>query len=254
MKRGMWAEGVYFLFGFEVPKTNQDKVTGDGGIGILRRIWKEGETGVWARILLTLFLKKMPPLAFLAQLKNRAEGAENGLEYTIVRPFNWIGLRMDFIPGIDCSVRVFQDDIVQQHGLHEYIFENGNCVLLDSNQDVHTAQRTPGDKNKRQVSLFLITLHEETAHKHLTATDCSSMTNQITIFQSDATELQAIAILWLARMEMEEKLNKSRTSVASPYMQFQLHPTTRGLSLKKSLQKFLQKRKDRIQATMPYSN
>ncbi|KAL8227211.1 hypothetical protein R6Q57_017043 [Mikania cordata] len=28
-------------------------------------------------------------------------GAENGLEFTIVRPFNWIGPRMDFIPGID---------------------------------------------------------------------------------------------------------------------------------------------------------
>ncbi|MBA0774419.1 hypothetical protein Gotri_009632 [Gossypium trilobum] len=30
-----------------------------------------------------------------------AEGAENGLDFTIVRPFNWIGPRMDFIPGID---------------------------------------------------------------------------------------------------------------------------------------------------------
>jgi nucleoside-diphosphate-sugar epimerase len=30
-----------------------------------------------------------------------AEGAENGLEFTIVRPFNWIGPRMDFIPGVD---------------------------------------------------------------------------------------------------------------------------------------------------------
>ncbi|EPS70341.1 hypothetical protein M569_04419, partial [Genlisea aurea] len=30
-----------------------------------------------------------------------AEGAENGLQFTIVRPFNWIGPRMDFIPGID---------------------------------------------------------------------------------------------------------------------------------------------------------
>ncbi|KAM7261967.1 hypothetical protein ACFE04_021044 [Oxalis oulophora] len=29
------------------------------------------------------------------------EGDENGLEFTIVRPFNWIGPRMDFIPGID---------------------------------------------------------------------------------------------------------------------------------------------------------
>ncbi|PPR89412.1 hypothetical protein GOBAR_AA31271 [Gossypium barbadense] len=30
-----------------------------------------------------------------------AEGAESGLDFTIVRPFNWIGPRMDFIPGID---------------------------------------------------------------------------------------------------------------------------------------------------------
>ncbi|XP_024362100.1 UDP-D-apiose/UDP-D-xylose synthase 2 [Physcomitrium patens] len=29
------------------------------------------------------------------------EGAENGMKFTIVRPFNWIGPRMDFIPGID---------------------------------------------------------------------------------------------------------------------------------------------------------
>eukprot|EP00271_Cylindrocystis_brebissonii_P017115 TRINITY_DN4311_c0_g1_i1.p1 TRINITY_DN4311_c0_g1~~TRINITY_DN4311_c0_g1_i1.p1 ORF type:complete len:387 (-),score=84.56 TRINITY_DN4311_c0_g1_i1:1172-2332(-) len=29
------------------------------------------------------------------------EGAENGLDFTIVRPFNWIGPRMDFIPGVD---------------------------------------------------------------------------------------------------------------------------------------------------------
>ncbi|KAJ9699491.1 hypothetical protein PVL29_008196 [Vitis rotundifolia] len=30
-----------------------------------------------------------------------AEGDEHGLKFTIVRPFNWIGPRMDFIPGID---------------------------------------------------------------------------------------------------------------------------------------------------------
>ncbi|OVA05984.1 NAD-dependent epimerase/dehydratase [Macleaya cordata] len=29
------------------------------------------------------------------------ESAENGLKFTIVRPFNWIGPRMDFIPGVD---------------------------------------------------------------------------------------------------------------------------------------------------------
>lgn len=30
-----------------------------------------------------------------------AEGATNGLEYTIVRPFNVVGPKMDFIPGVD---------------------------------------------------------------------------------------------------------------------------------------------------------
>jgi UDP-apiose/xylose synthase len=30
-----------------------------------------------------------------------AHGVENGLDYTIVRPFNFIGPRMDFLPGID---------------------------------------------------------------------------------------------------------------------------------------------------------
>ncbi|MHC4820471.1 MAG: NAD-dependent epimerase/dehydratase family protein [Planctomycetota bacterium] len=30
-----------------------------------------------------------------------AEGRENGLRWTIVRPFNFIGPRMDFIPGVD---------------------------------------------------------------------------------------------------------------------------------------------------------
>ena len=30
-----------------------------------------------------------------------ANGLENGLKYTIVRPFNFIGPRMDFIPGVD---------------------------------------------------------------------------------------------------------------------------------------------------------
>ena len=37
----------------------------------------------------------------LVSISVTAEGAENGLEFTIVRPFNWIGPRMDFIPGID---------------------------------------------------------------------------------------------------------------------------------------------------------
>ncbi|KAL8211253.1 hypothetical protein R6Q57_005690 [Mikania cordata] len=48
-------------------------------------------------------LKEDTTHAYLAQLRSRdgPEGAENGLEFTIVRLFNWIGPRMDFIPGID---------------------------------------------------------------------------------------------------------------------------------------------------------
>jgi hypothetical protein len=29
------------------------------------------------------------------------EGAENGLEFSIVWPFNWLGPRMDFVSGVD---------------------------------------------------------------------------------------------------------------------------------------------------------
>ncbi|RLN21753.1 UDP-D-apiose/UDP-D-xylose synthase [Panicum miliaceum] len=43
------------------------------------------------KLLILVIMVEYPP----------AEGAENGLEFTIVRPFNWIGPRMDFIPGVD---------------------------------------------------------------------------------------------------------------------------------------------------------
>ena len=32
-----------------------------------------------------------------------AHGTENNLKFTIVRPYNWIGPRMDYIPGVDGS-------------------------------------------------------------------------------------------------------------------------------------------------------
>ena len=51
-------------------------------------------TGCLQAFLSVLFL-------FTYILLLTAEGAENGLEFTIVRPFNWIGPRMDFIPGVD---------------------------------------------------------------------------------------------------------------------------------------------------------
>ena len=39
--------------------------------------------------------------ALMLHLRFAAEGAEHDLKFTIVRPFNWIGPRMDFIPGVD---------------------------------------------------------------------------------------------------------------------------------------------------------
>ncbi|XP_034700626.1 protein TIFY 5A-like [Vitis riparia] len=81
---------------------------------------------------------------------------------------------------------------------------------------------------------------------------------QLTIFYDgricvcDVTELQARAILLLASREMEEKTRTPTASDAiSPSLHSQLYSPT-GLSMKRSLQRFLQKRKNRMEATSPY--
>ncbi|KAK6124050.1 hypothetical protein DH2020_042196 [Rehmannia glutinosa] len=78
---------------------------------------------------------------------------------------------------------------------------------------------------------------------------------QLTIFYNgrvascDATELQARTIIFLASKEMEEKSNNSPGSdPCSPV----LHSPTTNLSMKRSLQRFLEKRKTRAQAMSPY--
>ncbi|XP_042517064.1 protein TIFY 5A [Macadamia integrifolia] len=79
---------------------------------------------------------------------------------------------------------------------------------------------------------------------------------QLTIFYNgricvcDVTELQARAIICVAKREMEERMNTPRSEPVSP-LQCQLQSPA-GLSMKRSLQQFLQKRKNRIQATSPY--
>ncbi|XP_004244919.1 protein TIFY 5A-like [Solanum lycopersicum] len=77
----------------------------------------------------------------------------------------------------------------------------------------------------------------------------NEQSQQLTIFYngkfvaSHVTQLQAKAIIYLASREMEEKTNKL-SEPSSPLLQPQ--------TVKKSLQRFLQKRKNRIQITSPY--
>ncbi|KAL6500670.1 hypothetical protein OROHE_025467 [Orobanche hederae] len=76
----------------------------------------------------------------------------------------------------------------------------------------------------------------------------------------DATEQQARTIIFLASRETEEKSNSSRprgsNSSCSPFLTNSpiCSPTTSStsLSMKRSLQRFLEKRKSRAQAMSPY--
>ncbi|KAI3824559.1 hypothetical protein L1987_06022 [Smallanthus sonchifolius] len=80
---------------------------------------------------------------------------------------------------------------------------------------------------------------------------------QLTIFYDgkvsvcDVTEFQARTIIKLASEEMDDKWRRTpgSTTSSSPLMSA---GNQGGLSMKRSLQRFLQKRKHRIQATCPY--
>ncbi|KAF9672535.1 hypothetical protein SADUNF_Sadunf11G0052300 [Salix dunnii] len=84
---------------------------------------------------------------------------------------------------------------------------------------------------------------------------------QLTIFYKgrvlvcDVEELQARAILLLASREMEAKSRSPvgpEPSASSQILPSQLYSPV-GLPMKRSLQRFLKKRKHRIQATFPYN-
>ncbi|KAI3989995.1 hypothetical protein MKX01_003698 [Papaver californicum] len=74
----------------------------------------------------------------------------------------------------------------------------------------------------------------------------------------DVTELQAREILSLARREMNERMASNSScstpcsSVPSSVLQSQVQISPNGICMQRSLQRFLQKRKNRIQATSPY--
>ncbi|RVW34919.1 Protein TIFY 5A [Vitis vinifera] len=83
---------------------------------------------------------------------------------------------------------------------------------------------------------------------------------QLTIFYDgrvcvcEVTELQARAIILTASREVETKTpTASDVTMVSPSLQSQLYSPT-GLSMKRSLRSFLQKRKNRIEATSPYGH
>nr|KAJ0196750.1 hypothetical protein LSAT_V11C700353710 [Lactuca sativa] len=72
----------------------------------------------------------------------------------------------------------------------------------------------------------------------------------------DVTELQARTIIKVASEQMEEKWRRTQnfTTSLEPSSPLISPPVCSpgGLSMKRSLQRFLQKRKHRIQATSPY--
>ncbi|KAK7331382.1 hypothetical protein VNO77_25605 [Canavalia gladiata] len=76
---------------------------------------------------------------------------------------------------------------------------------------------------------------------------------------ADVTELQAKSILMLAKRKMEERVRTPTGSEpSSPTVmqsqQHQLYSPGTGLSMRKSLQRFLQKRKNRVQEASPYNH
>uniref|UniRef100_A0A3Q7HN62 Protein TIFY n=2 Tax=Solanum lycopersicum TaxID=4081 RepID=A0A3Q7HN62_SOLLC len=85
------------------------------------------------------------------------------------------------------------------------------------------------------------------------STELEQKSEPLTIFYngklvvSHVTDLQAKAIIYLASRETEEKTNKSLSPISEPSS-----PLLQPQTVKKSLQRFLQKRKSRTQTTSPY--
>nr|XP_010327569.1 uncharacterized protein LOC104649733 [Solanum lycopersicum] len=96
----------------------------------------------------------------------------------------------------------------------------------------------------KKKSRLVLQLSPPLAHDH--SMTCSSTIKHVTIFHHaqvevyDTSELRALAILWLAR----GGLKSSNLEITSSF-QFHLHRPY-GLSLKKSLHIFMQRRKNRI--------
>ncbi|KAI3800748.1 hypothetical protein L1987_28842 [Smallanthus sonchifolius] len=81
---------------------------------------------------------------------------------------------------------------------------------------------------------------------------------QLTIFYDgkvsvcDVTEIQAMTIIKVASEEMDDKWRRRVESEPCSPLISPLTYSQGGLSMKRSLQRFLQKRKHRIESTSPY--
>ncbi|CAI9292933.1 unnamed protein product [Lactuca saligna] len=103
---------------------------------------------------------------------------------------------------------------------------------------------------------------EKTSEELDTVGEDSKERQKLTIFYDgkvsvcDVTELQARTIIKVASEQMEEKWRRTQnfTTSLEPSSPLISPPVCSpgGLSMKRSLQRFLQKRKHRIQATSPY--
>ncbi|WJX22602.1 hypothetical protein P8452_11891 [Trifolium repens] len=120
------------------------------------------------------------------------------------------------------------------------------------------------------LELSLFPIYNSTNHPMVKEEEEDSEENQqhapLTIFYdgkmcvtTDVTEFQAKSILMLANKKVQEKVKTptgsvptTPTIVQSPHNQ--LYSPGPGLSMKRSLQRFLQKRKDRIQEASPYNH
>ncbi|XP_022978906.1 protein TIFY 5A [Cucurbita maxima] len=113
---------------------------------------------------------------------------------------------------------------------------------------------------RRNCNLELRLSPTSSAIAAVAAPNANPQSQQLTIFYNgricvcDATELQAIAILKLATREMEEKGPNETPWPILQQSPAPVTPTTPGLLMKRSLQRFLQKRKHRAQPTSPPQN
>ncbi|KAG9439340.1 hypothetical protein H6P81_019505 [Aristolochia fimbriata] len=147
---------------------------------------------------------------------------------------------------------------------------NLDLRLLPATDSAGTAPAVSDEDASSPSSQELCTSRSEV----ITRAAAESSQQQITIFYNgrvcvcDVTEIQARAILCMAKRETEERLGTLGTHVtkcsSSSEPQPPLAPATSpcarprpraGLSMKKSLERFLEKRKVRIQATSscPYN-